>query len=107
MNSSTVNQSIVEHWDGTSWSVVPNEHPGGFHELTGIAAVSSADVWAVGSGTTQPLIEHWNGTSWSIVPSPAVSGRLTALAVFSASDVWAVGYATGGVTLIENWDGGT
>jgi hypothetical protein len=105
--SNTVIHSIIEHWDGTSWSVVPNAHPGGFDELNGISAVSSDDVWAVGSaesGTT--LIEHWNGTSWSIVPSPGVSGsgRLTGLAVVSASDVWAVGYATGN-TLIEHWNG--
>lgn len=107
-NSNTVSQSIIEHWDGISWSVVPNAHPGSTDQLTAIAAVSSADVWAVGMGSSQPLIEHWNGTIWSIVPSPTLSPTtniLKGLAVVSASDIWAVGYSDGAVTLTEHWNG--
>jgi len=42
--------------------------PGG---LTGAAAVSPTDAWAVGSyGTFKTLILHWDGTAWAKVPSP-------------------------------------
>src|SRR5262249_53649888 len=70
-------QTLIEHWNGTSWSVVPSPNASTQNnELNGVTAVSGTDVWAVGdflpsaSGATQTLIEHWNGTSWSAVASP-------------------------------------
>src|SRR5215469_8327574 len=37
------------HWDGTQWSIVPSPNPGAFiNELSGVAAISANDVWAVG-----------------------------------------------------------
>ena len=37
----------VQHWDGTSWNVVPL--PAGFDgDLLGVSAVSANDVWFVG-----------------------------------------------------------
>jgi hypothetical protein len=50
--------------------------------LTGVAAVSQRDIWAVGyvqrfgsvNGTgrsgTRPLIEHWNGVRWQVSKLP-------------------------------------
>jgi hypothetical protein len=86
------------------WSVVSAPGPGG---LQGVSAVSSNDVWAVGSQppANHPLVEHWDGASWTISPSPAVSrGLLNAVNAVSSSDVWAVG-ANGSGTLAEHWDG--
>jgi hypothetical protein len=60
-------QNLIEHWNDSSWSLVPDPSTGG---LLSIAAVASNDVWAVGYGGYIPLIEHWDGTQWSIVPSP-------------------------------------
>jgi hypothetical protein len=100
---SSVN-TLIEHWNGTSWSVVagPKVPKGSF--LAGVAAVSSADVWAVGSelapaGSTfifNPLVEHWDGTSWSVVTSPAfVNGLLLkGISADAANDVWVVGGTT-------------
>ena len=67
--------TLVEHWNGTAWSIVSNPNPGtGDNVLYGVAAVSAGDVWAVGSYSTttavQTLVEHWNGTAWSVVSSP-------------------------------------
>ena len=70
-------QTLIEHWNGTAWSVVasPNEGTNN-NELHGVAAVSPNDVWAVGFYTDssgahgQTLVEHWNGSAWSVVPSP-------------------------------------
>jgi hypothetical protein len=90
--------------------------------LNGVAALSPADVWAVGNASTssgsQPaLIEHWNGRAWKgVTVNPgrgARSSTLYGVSVVSAKDVWAVGYSTSGPgqeresTLVEHWDGRT
>ena len=109
-------QTLIEHWNGTSWSVVASPNVGTqLNGLNGVTAVSTSDIWAVGqfnNGTgQQTLIEHWNGTSWSVVSSPNVSGasnELLAVAAVSTTDVWAVGDSnTSGVeqALIEHWNG--
>ena len=107
---------LTEHWNGTSWSIVPIPSGTGT-PLYGVAAVSANDVWAVGGGyPDQPAygrayIVHWNGSAWSTVSNPANGGSsLHAVSVVSgnANDVWAVGYYGGsgtGQTLIEHWDG--
>jgi hypothetical protein len=82
-------QGLIEHYNGTSWSIVASPTPSGSlsNDLYGIAAVSTNDIWAVGqttpnNGTStpppQPLIEHWNGTAWSLVGSPTIPGTATA-----------------------------
>src|SRR5438067_982720 len=62
-------QTLVEHWNGSTWSTVPSPNPGmGYNYLSGVGAVSAHDVWAVGnyaagsSGADQTLAEHWNGS---------------------------------------------
>ena len=72
----TGSQPLIEHWDGTSWSVVssPNLTQGGF--LSAVTAISTNNVWAVGEddNLSVDLVEHWDGTSWSVVSSPAFNG---------------------------------
>ncbi len=82
--------TLIEHWDGTQWSVVPSPSPGSqYNVLYGVAAVSISDVWAVGyssSGNSQQtLIEHWNGSSWSVVTSPNVGSSNFLFAVTAVS----------------------
>jgi hypothetical protein len=92
---------LIEHWNGTQWSVSPGAINGG--RILSIAAISPADVWAltVAPGKGGPaVIEHWNGSTWSIVSLP-VTATLHGLSAVSANDVWAVG--NGGVIL--NWNG--
>ena len=62
--------------------------------LSGVAATSASNAWAVGStGSPKALILRWNGTAWKQVPSPAPAGsRLSGVAATSASNAWAVGY---------------
>ncbi len=99
--------AAIEHWDGTSWSIVtsPNPNPGGASTLQGIAAISANDIWAVGAfgGTSAvpsefTLTEHWDGTSWSIIPSPspaANQNQLFAVTALSDGTVAAVGHQEG------------
>jgi hypothetical protein len=107
-------QTLILHWDGTSWTVVPSPNPAGAqdNELSGVTAVSATDVWAVGEtgNGAQTMTQHWDGTSWTAVASPS-PGRLAGVAAVSVSDVWAVGSVTdiNGITstVIERWNGTT
>jgi hypothetical protein len=111
-----VPQTLIEHWNGSSWSQVASPNPGGSakpSQLSRVVATSSTNAWAVGgysNGTAdQTLIEHWNGTSWSQVASPSPGGRgnenfLDDVSAISSTDAWAVGSFFNGTvnqTLIE------
>ncbi len=103
--------TLIEHWNGTNWSIVSSPNPGdGNNGLQGIAMVSASDIWAVGSYInhflTYTLIEQWNGSNWSVVTSPNVdaSSALKAITALSANDIWAVG-GNSTTTLVEHWDG--
>ena len=108
--SASENVPIAEHFNGTSWSVVPTAAlpSGTTGELFGVTAVASNNVWAVGmlSGGTTQLIEHWDGAKWSVAAAPSVSGSgwLNAVTAISANDVWAVGFSAGS-DLIEHFNG--
>jgi len=95
---------LVEHWDGTEWSVVPTPdvRKGVLHAVAG---VSERDAWAVGSSGARPLALHWNGRKWLIVATPDVGeSAFYGVAAVNGNDVWAVGYRPRGA-LIEHWDG--
>lgn len=103
------------HWDGTSWHRVSLPLPKGsaFGEFVAAAALSPADIWAVGDVSTHALIDHWNGRRWKYVPGPPNNRySLTGVAALSAKDVWAVGETgvttpTGGGerTVTIHWNG--
>src|SRR6202022_800245 len=93
-NNGSVNQTLIEHWDGTLWTTVspPNTNTTQNNRFNGVTCASASDCWAAGSsnnGTVdQSLIAHWNGTSWTIANSPNNSGGalLNSVACASASD---------------------
>ncbi len=111
-NDRNSSSALIEHWDGVSWSIVasPSRSPS-YASLSGVAAVSSNDVWAVGADDYGTLVEHWDGNSWSIIPSPnpsQFSNGLQAVTAISPSNVWAVGStgnSSASYTLVEHWDG--
>ena len=114
-----ISTTLVEHWDGTSWSIVSSPNIGTYgNGLTAVTALSSSDIWAVGEYANHnyggyTLIEHWNGTQWSIVSSPNVGNYengLRSVAATAPNDIWAAGYnwvAPGDIldALIEHWNG--
>src|SRR6266568_5986635 len=116
-SSGKVFQNPLSSTSCGQWSVVPSPNPNVVPSgLSGVAAVSANDVWAVGTSGSQisggqTLIEHWNGAHWQIVksPSPASSSdSLSGVAAVSASDVWAAGYTFNSSsiqTLVEHWNG--
>jgi hypothetical protein len=56
-DASGTTQTLTEHWNGTSWSIVTSPSAGA--EFLGAAAVSSSNVWAVGLGGTGGMITGW------------------------------------------------
>jgi hypothetical protein len=111
-------QTLVEHFDGTQWSVVSSPSPGALQNiLYGIAAISDSDVWAVGAeedanGLWHPLAEHWNGTVWSevnAVDAGTSGNQLYAVKANATNDVYAVGQQANGAfpdqALVEHWNG--
>ena len=118
---------LVDQWDGHSWTQDYTPTPGGdggAAGLTGVAAASRKDAWAVGEyfpdfEGTKTLILRWKGGEWVQVPSPSPAGngsaavsQLQGVAALSPADAWAVGEANTGrsparrwTTLIEHWNG--
>jgi hypothetical protein len=66
--SSGSEQTLTEHWDGTSWHAVPSPNPGSFSNiLIGVAAVPARDAWAVGVYVNGASIGIGAGVSGALV----------------------------------------
>ena len=114
-NVSGPTRTLIEHWDGTQWSIVPSPNPDSqLNELHGVTALSARNAWAVGyrGGTKnetplETLILHWDGSGWRQLPSPNIAGgvnQLSGITAIAANDIWAVGSAAG-APLSIHWDG--
>jgi hypothetical protein len=113
--------TLIEHWNGTDWSIVPSPNPavgvaGDSDVLTSISGTGPDDLWAAGqdndqnTNTLSLLFEHWNGTTWTEATSPTPMFAIqfaTAITAISADNVWAVGeqFTDGNRTLAAHWDG--
>jgi hypothetical protein len=110
-SSNQVGVPLIQHWDGTRWSLYRAPMLGGFSSLNGVVAVASDDVWAVGVHNDATLILHWDGAAWSVVTSPngaRPDSYLYSVSATGPNDIWAVGETLGnrsGDTLVEHWDG--
>jgi hypothetical protein len=107
-------RTLIEHWNGSAWSVIPSPNPGLANLLDGVAAVAPDDVWAVGHrwldwSVWVPLVLHWDGATWSSVDVPQLpNAKLVSVFALAADDIWAVGDAgTSGAidALALHWDG--
>jgi len=111
--------TLVEHWTGSAWSVVPSPNPSkdplyGANQLNDVRAFAPNDVWAAGwqwvpSGSA-PLVERWDGRRWRVSKTPNTGFKeLHALDGTSSSDIWAVGHTLaideGHQSLAMHWDG--
>ena len=126
--------TLIEQWNGTSWSAIPSPTPSGPGVvgaiLSSVSCASASSCMAVGYATDAngnnlfAVTEQWNGSSWSLVPG-ATTGQafdqLMGVRCPSVSSCWAVGNAgpasqmsgflpvfpgaVGDQGLIEHWDG--
>ncbi len=96
-------QTLIEHYNGTKWSIVPSPSPGTNATLTGVTTSNASNnVWAVGyytpagSSTAQTLTLNWNGSTWNTVASPNGSSGSSVLSSVAttpgAAIIQAVGY---------------
>jgi hypothetical protein len=104
--SAVADRGLIEHWNGTAWTIVTSAQPYTTQDLYAIAATSAGDVWAVGQYTNYNpssqyggLIEHWNGQAWSNVANPSTTG-LYGVGALASNNAWAVGGSQ-----VLHWDG--
>jgi hypothetical protein len=89
-------QGILEHWDGSSWTLVtlPKLTPG--TALGTVTAAAPDDVWVAGSATKRDgairlLLLHYDGSQWSVVETHQDAPVLRRIAADSEGQVWAIG----------------
>jgi hypothetical protein len=118
-SSGPENQTLIEVWNGTSWSVAPSPNPGsGRDDLLGVSCSRSISCQAVGSRLgskpgkkIRTLVESWNGTTWSSISSPSPgfeANNLSSVSCTSSASCIAVGTDSNGGppgSLIESWNG--
>jgi hypothetical protein len=100
----TADQTLILHWDGTSWTQKPSPNPFEDDNLSGVAATSAGSAVAVGTGQTAAhggrnvtLALRWDGTAWTQAPSIQLGGTntgdfLNGVSAISATEAWAVGF---------------
>lgn len=103
--------SLVEHYNGSTWSIV-QAAPSASGYLTSVSATGPNDVWAVGATDDgNNIVEHYDGSGWSVVPSPqpGTGSSLESVDARSPTDAWAVGTKSGfgarTSTFTLHWDG--
>jgi hypothetical protein len=66
--------ALIEHWNGTTWTIVNSANPGtNDNGLESVSCPSTTSCFAGGSyysTSNKTLIEHWNGSTWSTMASP-------------------------------------
>jgi hypothetical protein len=101
--------TLIEHWDGSNWAIVPSPNVEGVSQsyLNDVFCLSAGDCWAVGASQggkpVAALAMHWNGTAWSINSPPGLANSLLDVACTSSSSCVA---AAGGF-LVARWNGST
>jgi DNA-binding beta-propeller fold protein YncE len=119
-NSSGVNVTLAERWNGSEWAVQSTPNPEGASDsrLTSVSCSSSTACMATGyyknsSGTWVALSERWNGTTWSLQSMPNPTGaketKPEGVSCVSSTSCKATGYYENSsgvhVSLAETWNG--
>lgn len=112
-----VDKTLIEHWNGTIWKVVPSPNSSDSlwsNTLRAVAVNTATDAMAVGNarnpfpdkyaGQDTVLILHWDGQQWANISPPALGGTLLSIAYVPHShEAWAVGT----IGSLLHWDGTT
>lgn len=106
---SSVAYTLVEHWDGSNWTIEPTPNGSqGSSLLTGVSCAAPDSCMAIGRASPGPLAEYWDGTSWTVQPFVGHPGGLSGISCPAVNDCIAVGSGSrGGVPapLAVHWDG--
>ncbi|MEO5951890.1 MAG: hypothetical protein ABIQ44_05400, partial [Chloroflexia bacterium] len=115
-------QTLIVHWDGSTWTQVSSPNVGTYgSSLYDISVISAGEIWAVGrvetegGGYPKAIALRWNGTIWSVVATPDPLFEYQGYALYgvdavNSNDVWAVGDIDSlddgyDRTLTFHWDG--
>jgi hypothetical protein len=116
VNSSGLDVTLAERWNGTRWTIQPTPNPSGgqsFRFLGGVSCTAPGACEAVGaSDDAGAFAERWNGTRWRLQAVPAPAGAQFAQ-LFGVSCAVSACEAVGGyfdssgafVPLGERWNG--
>ena len=117
-NASGVFHTLVESWNGSTWTTASSPNPGSANNgLRSVSCTSSTNCVAVGGygdGTASlTLVESWNGSAWTVVSSPyptSIGASLSGVFCTSSTNCVAVGsYYLDSAhmlqTLVESWNG--
>jgi hypothetical protein len=108
--------TLVERWNGTTWSTVTSPNASGRSRsyLYDVSCTGSSDCWAVGKGTYKAseesatkepsaLLEHWNGTAWSVSSATSPPTQLQSVSCASSTSCVAVSGKAGAA--VQRWNG--
>jgi hypothetical protein len=115
-------QTLVEEWNGSTWSVIPSPNVSGTltNGLVALSCTGQASCVAVGEAFLLNNIgltaaERWNGVSWTMVNSASPTkgiNTLDSVSCATPSTCFAVGDAntdpfssSGYVSMIQEWNG--
>jgi len=115
VNSSGLDVTLAERWNGGRWTIQPTPDPSGaqfFSALSGVFCATPGACEASGTSDAGPFAERWNGTSWRVQTVPAPAGAQFAQ-LFGISCAASSCEAVGGyfnssgafVPLGERWNG--
>jgi hypothetical protein len=118
---------LIEHWNGTAWSVARGASlpSGSTGVLNAVGGSGPHDLWAVGYALNadatieQVLFEHFDGHTWQQAPFPAQTAACDpnaadcfinpkAVSATSPDDVWVVGTVmepNPTANFVAHWDG--
>jgi hypothetical protein len=92
-----VNNSMIFHWDGSSWEHRPAPPvPGVWYTFGGVKVLAPDDVWISGSSWAPPnqvtqFMLHWDGSGYEFMTVPfaggPIVGELPAIYVFGSGGV--------------------
>ena len=97
-NDSGVSQTLIEQYNGSTWSITGSTTQGIDVQdswFYGVTCASSTECWVVGQyedsgGYFHPLLGADDGNGWS-VSAPSYGNLLSAVTCVSGDDCWAVG----------------
>jgi len=112
----TTAQSLLEQWNGSSWSIIPSPVTGAtVSSFNGVSCYSTAVCVAVGGGDIGNILDRFNGTTWDFEPTPVPTygDYLNSVDCFGPTSCVAGGWANldnTGTTWsneVMAWNGGT
>lgn len=114
------NVTLIESWDGSSWSIDTHPNPPGSFDssFAGVSCSDASHCLAVGhtyspsfAAKDDTLAEVWDGSSWSTVgsPSPSTTSGMNAVSCVTGTSCMTVGSffnsSNDYQTLAEWWNG--